>query len=325
MGGKIAMILFGVLALGIVIFLVHANFLKNLTSPLGSLFHYNASKLFGAATSSISSATGTSVVVKTTSSSPSTPHNGAGSAHNTVTSQTVPAPTTTIPASQIPAGFTLAQLSPYFKKITIGSAYAGYGSSYGEISLSSYGLSASSTVDITGWQIKTNRGGEYIPQAIGLYDPSGLTAASDIFLGEGQYVYIYSSPGPFNLRLNECIGYIANSNKFTPSLPDDCPSVNQSAISAMGFTGACESYIYSLGSCRVPNLNNAPIPQNDYACRDYISNNFNYKACFDAHESDPRFLSNQWWVWTGSTPLDRYHDVVNLFDKSGLLVDEYKY
>ena len=57
----------------------------------------------------------------------------------------------------------------------------GYGSSYGEISLSSYNLGASSTVDITGWQIKTNRGGEYIPQAIGLYDPSGLTAESESF------------------------------------------------------------------------------------------------------------------------------------------------
>ena len=320
------MILFGVLVLGLVIYVVHANFLGNTFSQFGSLFHYNPSGLFITPSSTASSTPGTSTTTaRTTSSSPSAPHISTSSVHNATTSQSVTTATSTIPASQIPTGFTLAQLSPYFKKITISSAYAGYGSSYGQISLSAYNLSPSSTVDITGWQIKTNRSGAYIPQAINLYDPSGLAAEGDIFFERGQFVYMYSSSGPFNLRLNKCIGYIANSNKFTPQLPMTCPSVDQSAISKMGFTGACENYIYSLGSCRVPNLNNAPIPQNDYACRDYVSNNFNYKACFNAHVSDANFLSNQWWVWMGSTPLDRYHDVVNLFDKNGLLVDEYKY
>jgi hypothetical protein len=197
--------------------------------------------------------------------------------------------------------------------------------SYGTITLGTYGLAASDTVDITGWQIKTNRGGEYIPQAIDLYDPSGLAAPGDITVGQNQYVYIYSSPGPFNLRLNKCIGYIGNSNKFTPPLPTNCPYIDQSAISRMGFTGTCENYIYSLGSCQIPNLNNAPIPWTDYACRDYIENNFNYKACFNAHVSSADFLSNQWWVWMGSNPLDQYHDVVDLFDKKGLLVDQYSY
>ncbi len=113
--------------------------------------------------------------------------------------------------------------------------------------------------------------------------------------------------------------------EFTPALPMDCPYIDQSAISKMGFTGECENYIFSLGSCEVPDLNNAPIPQNDYACRDYIESNFNYKACFSAHENDADFLSNQWWVWTGSSPLDEYHDMVDLFDKNGLLVNQYSY
>jgi len=319
------MILFAVLALGLVIYVIHANFLGSTFSQFGSIFHYSSSGLFITPSSTASSTLRTPTTSRAISSSPPVTHNSTSSAHNATTSQGAATATSTIPASQIPAGFTLAQLSPYFKKITISSAYAGYSSSYGQISLSSYGLSASSTVDVTGWQIKTNRGGAYIPQAIDLYDPSGLTAESDISLERGQYVYIYSSSGPFNLRINKCIGYIANSNKFTPALPENCPSVDQSVISKMGFTGACESYIYSFGSCQVPDLNKAPIPQNDYACRDYISNNFNYKACFDAHVGDANFLSNQWWIWMGSTPLDRYHDVVNLFDKSGLLVDEYKY
>jgi hypothetical protein len=227
--------------------------------------------------------------------------------------------------SEIPAGFTLAQLSPYFKKITFGGVSPSNPYYYGTITLSSYGLAPSDTVDITGWQIKTNRGGEYIPQAIDLYDPSGLAAPSDIFLRQNQEVYIYSSPGPFNLRLNECIGYIGNTNKFTPPLPQNCPYVDEQAISKMGFTGSCESYIYSLGACQVPDPNNVQVPQTDYACQNYLENNFNYKACFNAHASDADFLSSQWWIWAGSSPLDEYHDTVNLLDRNGLLADQYVY
>lgn len=311
MGSKIIVVLFCVFILGLVIYAVNSNILGKLGSPLGSLFHYNPASLFSITSSTISSAPLAPEEVLP-------PATGSGSEESS-------GATTTISPSEIPTGFTLGELSPYFQKITFGEVYPGNSYSYGTISLSAYGLSASDTVDITGWQIKTNRGGEYIPQAINLYDPSGLTAPTDIFLQQGQYVNIYSSRGPFNLRLNECIGWIGNSNILTPALPTNCPTANQSAISDMGLTGACEEYIDTLGPCEEPNLNNLQIPQSDYACRDYLENNFNYKACFLAHDSDTNFLSNQWWVWMGSSPLDPYHDTVNLFDKNGLLVAQYSY
>jgi hypothetical protein len=307
MGGKIVVILFCVFLLGLVIYAVNSNVVGKLSSPFGSIFHFSSSSWVIATPSAISPVPQGAEITA--------PSSGGTSG----------APTTTINPSEIPAGFTLAELSPYFKKITFAGVSPAASYSYGTITLAAEGLSASDTVDITGWQIKTNRSGEYIPQAIDLYDPSGLTAPSDIFVGQNQFVYLYSSSAGFNLRLNECIGYIGNSNKFTPPLPNDCPYVDESAISGMGFSGECENYIYSLGSCAVPDLNSAPIPLNDYACRDYIENNFNYKACFNAHEGDANFLSNQWWIWMGASPLDQYHDVVNLFDRNGLLVDQYSY
>ena len=310
MGGKIIIILFGVFILGLVIYAVNSNIVGKLGSPIGSLFHP-------------SSAGWPFHISATFSSAPNIP--GVASVSPVVPPQSGSAAATTINPAEIPAGFTLAQLSPYFKKITFGTVSAGSFYSYGTISLSAYGLLPSSTVDITGWEIKTNRGGEYIPQAIDLYDPSGLAAPSDIIINQNQSVDIYSSPGPFNLRLNECIGYIGNSNKFTPALPENCPSVDQSAISKMGFTGACENYIYSLGSCQAPDMNSVQIPRNDYACQDYLEKNFNYKSCFNAHLGDANFLSNQWWVWMGSSPLDQYHDTADLLDKNGLLVDQYSY
>ena len=169
MGGKIIIVLFGVFLLGLVIYAVNSNIIGKLGSPFGSLFHYSSSSWSLAFPSAISSAPAQTEIL-----SPAPSGGGAGA---------TTAATATINPSQIPAGFTVNELSPYFKKITFGGVSAGNAYSYGTITLSTYGLAASDTVDITGWQIKTNRGGEYIPQAVDLYDPSGLAAASDIVVG----------------------------------------------------------------------------------------------------------------------------------------------
>lgn len=249
------------------------------------------------------------------------PSTGTGSSVITSASSTTGgAPA--IDPSQIPAGYTLAQLSPYFHQIRLGSISAGTSYSYGEIMLYSY-LNSGERVDITGWQIKTDNGGEYIPGAIALYDPSGLTPASDIVLKNGDVVTLYSSSGPFNLRLNKCVGYLAHMGNFNPGLPQTCPYIDRSAI--QNFTGACQNYIESLGGCASPNMNNIPVPRTDYACYDYLQNNFNYKSCFEAHAGDSDFLSNQVWVWMGSNVVDQYHDNVQLLDRNGKLVDLYSY
>jgi hypothetical protein len=226
--------------------------------------------------------------------------------------------------ADIPAGYTVAQLSPYFHIVRLGSVSAGTSFYYGTITLDDYDYnSPSTTVDITGWQIKSKDSGEYIPQAIDIYDPSGLAAPSDIRVKNGDTVYLYSSSAPFNLRLNECIGYVAHVANFQPALPSDCPSVDQSAI--QNFTGQCQEYIDSIGGCQQPDMSSPQIPRNDYACQDYLENNFTYKSCFEAHDGDANFLSNQVWVWTGSNVVDQYHDTVQLLDRNGLLVDLYTY
>jgi hypothetical protein len=232
--------------------------------------------------------------------------------------------TTTINPADIPTGYTVAQLSPYFHEVRIAGASAGTSYYYGTITLnySSYNNSTG-TIDITGWQIKSRNSGEYIPQAINVYDPSGLTPASDIRIKTGDTVSLYSTSAPFNLRLNECVGYIAKIANFVPALPSNCPYIDRSQID--NFTGACQNYIESIGACQAPNMSSSQIPQNDYACIDYLENNFNYKSCFAAHDTDANFLSNQVWVWIGSSVVDQYHDTVRLIDKNGLLVDLYTY
>jgi hypothetical protein len=233
--------------------------------------------------------------------------------------------TGTIPASQIPKGWTASQLSPYFHEVRITGVSYGGANYYGTITLNAqfanYG--ATGTIDITGWHIKARAGGEFIPTAIAVYDPSGLTAPSDIRLNNGDIVYLYSSSAPFNVRLNECIGWIAQVAHFSPPLPAYCAPPDESSI--QNFTGACQEYVQTLGGCQQPDLSNPLIPRTDYACQDFLENNFNYRSCFTAHRADPNFLSNQVWVWMGSNVVNRYHDTVDLLDKNGLLVDQYVY
>lgn len=248
---------------------------------------------------------------------------GSGPASGSTGSSGIGSSNPNLTAANVPTGFTLDQLSPYFHDIRLSGVSAGTSYYYGTITLSDDNYNSTDTIDITGWQIKSRDGGEYIPQAINIYDPTGLTPPSDIIVKQGDTVSLYSSSAPFNLRLNECIGYVAHVADFDPALPLSCPEVDQSQI--QNFTGACQEYIDSIGGCEQPNMASPQIPQTDYACQDYLENNFTYKSCFQAHDGDANFLSNQVWVWTGANVVDQYHDSVELLDRNGLLVDLYTY
>ena len=65
-------------------------------------------------------------------------------------------------------------------------------------------------------------------QAVSIYDPSGLSAPSDIRLASGDTLYLYSTAAPVNLRINECVGYLPNQSQFNPQLPQNCPYLDRS-------------------------------------------------------------------------------------------------
>jgi hypothetical protein len=316
MASKILKVIFLLLVAGVMLYVLRSGI-------VGTSFQSLKSLSFGSSTNnSAGGFFGYSIGGGTTNGNPSS---GSGSAPTAASGAT-----SSINPADVPTGFTMNQLSPFFHEVRIGgTSYGGFGF-YGQITLNAdlpAGANSTSSppavIDVTNWQIKTKTSGEYIPQAVNLYDPSGLAAASDIQMRNGDNVYLYSSQGPFNLRLNKCIGYIAADNKTIPAIPAYCPYVDNSII--QNFTGACQNYVRSLSGCTVPDLNNLQIPFTDYACRDYLANNFNYHSCFDAHVGDGDFLSNQIWVWTGKNVVDQYHDQVELLDRNGLLVDVYKY
>lgn len=232
-----------------------------------------------------------------------------------------------IPDHLIPAGFSRGQLSPYFQKVRISSAYASsYGSYPSQIQLYS-SLSKEEKVGITGWRIKSNRREIIIPQAVNIYEPSGFAPQEDIILSANNYVNIYSNKSPINrnFRLNKCTGYLENTYDFYPSLPQNCPSIPRSEISHL--SGQCQSYILSLWGCKVPDVsfyNSLPGTDEGNLCRQFLQT-INFGSCFQKHRFDNDFLFNEWRVWVGENILDPQHDKVQLFDKQGLLVDQYTY
>lgn len=311
MGTKIVFIIIVIVGLGIGLYLYSSGALVNGVQGFNHLIGASSTfSVFDFGSSTVvhgpTAPTGPSSPPQTTISAPPS---GSGS--------------TPVNPSEIPAGFTAAQLSPYFHEVRFGGIAPGTLYYYGTITLDDEDYNSSDTIDVTGWQIKAYAGDEYIPQAVNLYDPTGLAPASDILMGDGDVLSLYSSSAPFNLRLNECIGYAAHVANFDPPLPLTCPYVSQTQLES--FSGQCQNYLSSLGQCQQPNLSSPQIPQNDYACTEYLENNFTYRSCFDAHSSDANFLSNQIWVWTGTNVVNQYHDSVELLDRNGLLVDVYTY
>jgi len=239
---------------------------------------------------------------------------------------TIPA----IPDYLIPSGFTRSQLSPYFGKIMISVPYASfYNYNPSEIKIYS-NLSNNEKVNVTGWQIKTNNGEIIVPQAVNVYEPSGLALSEDVVILGNSNISIYSNTNPLNrnLRLNKCIGYLGNSYIFFPPLPKNCPTISHSDVSYL--SGQCQSYIFSLWGCEEPDVsfyNSLPGIGEGNTCRQFLDT-INYKGCFQKHRLDSNFLSNEWRMWLGwgiQPILNPQHDRVLLFDKQGLLVDEYIY
>lgn len=226
----------------------------------------------------------------------------------------------------IPQGFSLDTISPYFRLIRIGTVRPKTDTAQGSIELrSSYGINA--PLAVSGWSLSSNKRDRLtVPRGVENYDPFGYAAEADITLASGELMRIYSGKNPLgrNFRVNRCMAYIESVLTFTPRLNAWCPdTVRKEDISHLA--GKCQDYIYSLRSCTLPDLN-VPGVINDRVCQDYLRT-LDYRGCYDRHKNDSDFFGREWMAWTGDRFLDMdpRHDRILLYDKDGFLVDEYVY
>jgi len=219
-----------------------------------------------------------------------------------------------------------AALSPYYKKVTIGSV-SYYSSDFNQEYATLYNYSYNTpAIDVTNWKLSALKEEFIIPKAIKLFDVTYPQTGEDILLASGQSAKIYTTKSPIgnNFLLNKCFNYIESLYQFPIRSYTSCPWPNTNDLS--NFSASCRTFFSSIPTCTIPNLDDPSIVY-DNECRDYLRTNLNYGACVASYQKDSDFYKNEWDVYLGYTRKiwNQTHDTVTLRDKDGLIVDRYIY
>lgn len=223
--------------------------------------------------------------------------------------------------------------SPYFDKIKILSVSSQTSSRPSVIRLSTR-LNEEEEINITGWQIRGNKGVAIITQGIETYLPYSSNPGEDIFIRDATTIYLQGTSSPLGVnksfRPNKCFGYLRDIYNFVPSvsISKKCPSIKLEEISHLG--EYCQDFILrELRRCEVPDYSDNLNITFDSECTSYISShvdkNFSYQGCFRNYSKDKDFLSNYWYVYLGHDMVSRLHDSLYLRDQNGLVVAKHLY
>lgn len=189
-------------------------------------------------------------------------------------------------------------------------------------------LNAGEMVDITGWEIVSNSGNMTIPSAVNYYSMIVPNTPGNIVLERNNVLYIYFAERalPENLRLNICTGYLDEIYSPTPPLPKRCPRIDSSLY--IHLSGNCQDYIRRVGICETPdpNITNSFKGDEGNECRAFVNDVFSAGYCYRTYGDNPNFLDNEWRAWIDRKSIfDFDHDWIRLYNKDGVLIDDYTY
>lgn len=178
------------------------------------------------------------------------------------------------------------------------------------------------SVDITGWKIKSEKKGETIIGK-GYALPQVDAALSNILLGGGESadITVGLSPLAGNFQVNNCFGWLSGVYSLDYSM-NYCPKVELQDLA--GLDSACQDLILRASSCNTPS--DDILNKQTSQCRVWVEKNLNYSACVAKHSNGSDFYKS-WQIYTGNNnPIfDSLHDKIELYDKSGKLIDSYEY
>ena len=223
------------------------------------------------------------------------------------------------------------EVSPYFDKVRISAKKAGHGSSPSLIQLTNLN---EEKINITGWQIKSNKGMAFIGQGLEFYPIDFNTSAvEDIYIKKHDIVYLWGTSSPIktnkSFRPNKCFGYLRDIYNFIPDVPisKKCSPLNIKNVAYLG--EYCQDFVLKMNNCLTPDYSNNLRINTDNQCTSFIfsytENNLNYPACVRNRSKDNDFLSNYWYVYLGSNLVSQLHDTIHIYDQDNLLIDKYTY
>lgn len=187
-------------------------------------------------------------------------------------------------------------------------------------------------IDLTGWTIESAASGNAVVIPKGTETPTSGTVneAQDMVLKPGQRALVISGRSPIgaSFRENKCIGYFSSFQRFSPSLPQNCP-VPSDELNTFYGTGyirdaACIDFVNTLSRCQVALT--PPLGASS-ACQSFLVKYMNYNGCVDAHKNDRDFAGDTWHIYLGRTNAmwRTKHEVVKLLDADGKTVDAFAY
>jgi len=185
-------------------------------------------------------------------------------------------------------------------------------------------------INITGWYLEA-RGGKFtIPTGTDKYLPGNTSAPiKNIIIDKDDTIYLSCGSSPLgknvNFRTNECMGYLKNKeNNSGLSFPTYCPKPAKEDLYHL--SSSCQSFIYNLRRCEVPNISNNPEIARDSKCVAFLNDTFNYEKCFVKHSKTDWFSSNHWYIFMNSNIVtNNTCDILYLKDSKGNIIDEYDY
>ena len=153
-------------------------------------------------------------------------------------------------------------------------------------------------VDLSGWRLlsEATGNGDVIPKGTETPRSGIVNAVQDIVLQPGDSAIVISGRSPIgaSFRENKCIGYFAQFQHFSPSLPQNCPSPKSELAAHYGDSYyirdvSCIDYVDTLSRCEA--VLSPPVAVSG-ACQTFLVKYLNYNGCVDAHENDADFLSS---------------------------------
>ncbi|MFZ3043955.1 MAG: hypothetical protein WA058_02510 [Minisyncoccia bacterium] len=224
--------------------------------------------------------------------------------------------------------------SPYRGIVRMNHYISGAGSAdskneYIEISVAQ---DAGVPIDLTGWSLTSDATGNSanIPKGTEVPASGLVNAAQDIILSAGTRAILITGQSPIgaSFRENKCIGYFNTFQKFSPTLPQNCPTPSDELASLYG-TGyirdsVCIDYVNKLPRCQVTLT---PPMGASTACQTFLVKYLNYNGCVDTHRADADFKGDTWRIYLGrnSSMWRTRNEVVKLLDINGKTVDAFSY
>ena len=203
------------------------------------------------------------------------------------------------------------------------------GNEYIEISIAQ---NAGVPVNLSGWRLSSDATGNSatIPKGTEVPTSGVVNAAQDIVLAPGARAILISGQSPIgaSFRENKCIGYFSAFQKFSPSLPQNCPVPSDDLISFYGPNyirdSFCIDQVRTIPRCQVTLTPPSGVSN---ACQSFVMTYLNYNGCVNAHKNDTDFAGNTWRIYLGRTNSmwRTKHEVVKLLDINGKTVDAFSY